>query len=375
MSSAPLAAIILAAGYSSRMGRFKPLIELEGQTISRRLIAMYRELKIDSYLVVGWQSAELRRALTIAPDQIVENPDFAEGMFSSIRAGLRALPNQPYRSFFIHPVDVPLVRPFSLQRLLAVNAQDPGAILYPCFGGRRGHPPLISISLAPSILDWQGGGGLHGFLQTHEEMAREVNLADSNILFDIDTPDTLPELERRFQSLSIPDGEECAVILQELYAVPEKVRKHCAAVAELAGEIARALKTRGADVNLDLVQAAAALHDLCKGQPQHELAAAALLREMGFPEVAGIVEKHTELGDQPDLRLETKVVFLADKLVHEERRIHLVERYDAARRKFARSAEALQGIERRQNEAQQIQKEFEDRLGFGLDQVVFKRLE
>jgi CTP:molybdopterin cytidylyltransferase MocA len=92
-------------------------------------------------------------------------------MFTSIKAGIRRL-NPGCHAFFIMPVDIPLVRSFTIQRILAAAKKNSAGIIYPSFMNQRGHPPLIPSGLIPPILDWNEPGGLKSFL----EMLRSLYL-------------------------------------------------------------------------------------------------------------------------------------------------------------------------------------------------------
>jgi molybdenum cofactor cytidylyltransferase len=205
MSASQIGVIILAAGYSSRMGTFKPNIKLGGVTIAERLIATYRSLDIDVYLVVGWQKEALLDNVKRSDFMVVENPIYHKGMFSSVRTGLEALKIQAYRVIFIQPVDVPLVQISTLRGLREASQKPEAKIYYPCFNSRRGHPVLILSDIIPAILEWNGEGGLKAYLITQENQAQELEVADSNILFDIDTPEDIPELLKRYNQLEKPD--------------------------------------------------------------------------------------------------------------------------------------------------------------------------
>jgi len=119
-------------------------------------------------------------------------------MFSSVQAGIRRL-NAEYEAFFISPVDIPLVSPATIRRLTEAGEENPGKIVYPVFGEKRGHPPLIPAALAPAILGWEKGGGLKAVLKSKESLAREITVPDSFILFDIDTPEDYAALLERFK--------------------------------------------------------------------------------------------------------------------------------------------------------------------------------
>lgn len=206
MSSGRHAAVILAAGLSSRMQQFKPLLPLGGETITDHIISTFLNCGIEVFLIVGHRQDELRAAIKKHDITIIENPDYRQGMFTSIQAGIRRL-EPAYQAFFIMPVDIPLVRESTIRRLLDTGAEQPDKIVYPVFGKKRGHPPLIPSSFVFPILFWQGGGGLKAFLKSQEEMALDLPVADSNILFDIDTPDDYELLLEQFHRNEIPTDE------------------------------------------------------------------------------------------------------------------------------------------------------------------------
>jgi len=131
------AAIILAAGRSSRLGWFKPLVSLGGETLVERAVSLFRAAGLSEILVVvGHRGRELRPVLRKAGVRIIENAGFQEGMLSSVSAGVRGL-GSATAAFFVLPVDVPLVRNWTVRRLLAVHEERPGSIAHPCFCGRR----------------------------------------------------------------------------------------------------------------------------------------------------------------------------------------------------------------------------------------------
>lgn len=198
--NARYAAIVLAGGLSTRMKQLKPLLPLGGATITDRVIDLFFNEGVGVYLVVGYRRDEIIAGIKKRDITIVYNPDFEKGMFSSIQAGIRGL--QPvYQSFFILPVDIPLVRPATVRRLITVALENPDNIIYPVFGGKRGHPPLIPGALATAILGWEKGGGLKAVLKSKERLALEVPVPDSSILFDIDTPEDYAALLERFKRL------------------------------------------------------------------------------------------------------------------------------------------------------------------------------
>ncbi|MDD5127983.1 MAG: nucleotidyltransferase family protein [Dehalococcoidales bacterium] len=191
-------AIILTAGLSSRMLDFKPLLPVGRETLADHVISTFLGVGVDVLLVTGWRREELVNGIKHKNIKVVDNPDYESGMFSSIKAGMSRL-SPVCRAFFIMPVDIPLVSPVTIQRLLSESSQFPDRVIYPVFDKRRGHPPLIPSNLVPSILEYGEDGGLKAILSQHKY--REVATSDSNILFDVDTPDDYQELLRRYQQL------------------------------------------------------------------------------------------------------------------------------------------------------------------------------
>jgi CTP:molybdopterin cytidylyltransferase MocA len=200
--SADIAAIILAAGLSSRMGDFKPLLPLGRATVLERVVNLFKQAGVsDIRVVVGHRAEELWPLLEGWGIRGVANPAYGEGMFTSVRAGVASL-EPGVAAFFMHPVDIPLVSPATVQALCQVRGQAGEQILYPTFQGRRGHPPLISISLAAAITSWPGEGGLKALLRRYEGQAREIAVPDEFILRDMDHPGEYARLARAWELLA-----------------------------------------------------------------------------------------------------------------------------------------------------------------------------
>jgi len=188
-----LAAVVPAAGYSRRMGAFKPLLPFDSTTVIERAIATIHDAGIETIrVVVGWQADRLIPVLERSGVPWVMNERFEEGMYSSVQMGVRSLP-AGVAAFFLLPGDMPLVRSATLTRLIAEWDARPGGILYPCHEGRRGHPPVIATAYIPTILGEAPPGGLRELLARHVEDARDIEVADPGILVDLDTPDEYQE--------------------------------------------------------------------------------------------------------------------------------------------------------------------------------------
>lgn len=201
-----LAALILAAGFSSRMKAFKPLLPLPfthgTMNPVQALCALYHAAGVDTIIVVsGHRAAEVETCAHACGARTVRNPRPEDGMFSSVCAGLDDLGGEPHSHLFVHPVDVPLVRQSTVRALMKAAQDTPEKVLIPCYAGEEGHPPLFPRIFLPMVRQWSGEQGLHGALQTLPR--RAVAMADDTILFDMDTDSAYQEACQRARRLDI----------------------------------------------------------------------------------------------------------------------------------------------------------------------------
>lgn len=370
MTQARYAAIILAAGYSSRLEQFKPLLSLGGKTIADRVISIFAQNNVDVFLVVGWNKEAMLAGIKSSRMTVVENPDYRKGMFSSVLAGVGRL-RVNYEAFFVMPVDIPLVRSATVHRLLDDASRHPHKIIYPVFDNHRGHPPLIPASLIPALLSWRQDGGLKSFLHSQRDIVREAAVCDRNILFDIDTAQDLQEAFERWRRYDVPTEAECSAIMNEIHPMPPTVRSHCLKVAAVAMVIGSRLQQRGQEIDLAMIRAAALLHDLAKGMPDHDKEAGRMLQDMGFGKVGDLVADHTDLrnADSPT-SLEAEIVYLADKFVDDDNVVSLDKRYRTNDRRFAVTPEIEADILQRKARALGVKQKVEQILGYALEENI-----
>lgn len=366
-----LAAIVLAAGASSRMGGFKPLLDLGGASVLARVVELLQASGADPVLVVtGNRASELEPVISGLGAAAVFNPEHARGMFSSLRAGLSALPPTS-EAFFLLPVDIPLVRDHTLGRLLAARAEGLGPVLLPSFRGEPGHPPLVDARLAPAILAWEGAGGLRGFWEANPELTVKVPVADRFILRDLDTPAQYQALLAELPGRPVPSHDECLALLRDLAGANDELVAHSRAVGVVALALARALGAAGRNLDQRLVLAGGLLHDVAKGAPGHAAAGEARLRDLGFPVVAPLAGGHIDLPDGPGAVLdETALVNLADKLVRGSRLVPLEERFAAKLSTHRLDAGARRSIKQRQEAAQSMARALERASGTSLGDIL-----
>jgi len=371
MTASRYAAVVLAAGLSSRMEEFKPLLSMGEETITDRVISAFLQNGVEVVLVTGWRQDELIAGIKHRDITVAENHHYNTGMFSSTRAGVSHL-NPEHRAFFVMPVDIPLVRTATIKLLLERAAEHDSKIIHPVFLGKRGHPPLIPCSLVPEITEYQGDGGLKAVLDSHAEMKVEVKVPDENILLDIDNQEDYTAALERFRRYDIPSEQECLAIM-DITETPDNVRRHCRKVAGVAAAIAEALSAAGREVDIKAVQVAAVLHDIAKGQPEHDITGGRMLGNFGFIRIGDIVALHTDLGDsETTASLEAKTVYLADKFVRDDELVTIEERYNSAAEKYGMIPETAAKIQAYRQQALRIKEEIKTLLGYSPDRIVFR---
>jgi molybdenum cofactor cytidylyltransferase len=328
MNPASAAALVLSAGFSERMGDFKPLMRLGEMTVLERAIGLFQAAGVSRiHVVVGHRAAEVIPLIESRGARSILNARYEEDMFSSVAAGAASLVEET-DAFFVLPVDIPLVRPASIRDLLRAFPPGTAAICHPTFGGRRGHPPLIGRDHVGSILTWRQVGGLAALLTRLEDHAVDVAVVDEFIHRDMDRPEDYRRLVDRLAEREVFSPAECAALLTDRLHVTPAVAAHCRAVADMAVRIGEALNRTGYSLNLRLIRAAALVHDLARGQTGHARRGAELLRDLDMLQMAAVVATHMDLPDKEEMPIrEAEVVFLADKLVREERFVGLAQRF------------------------------------------------
>ena len=364
-------AIILAAGYSRRMRRFKPLLTLGKRTVLERVVSLYRSAGVtDIRVVTGFRSQTIRSALTSLPVAVVHNPAHDEGMFASVLAGINTLA-PGVSSFFVHPVDIPLVRPHTLAMLMDAFDRLPSPVAYPVFDDKRGHPPLVDGALKAAILSHGGDGGLGALLRRFDATALDVQVADEGVLLDADTPDDFQRLETRLATSDRLTEDECRMLMEKVCKLPGPLIHHCHRVACVATALARAVNDRSGALDVHLVQSAARVHDVARMEINHAAAGAHLLHAMGFPAMAALVAIHMDIRPSQDSPLdEAQIVYLADKLVAGTTLVSLKQRFDAKLKKYGHDPKASAEIDQRQRVALTIQSKVEQLSGQTIGQLL-----
>ncbi len=360
MSGIKAAGLITAAGMSSRMGAFKPLLDLDGRPlICRTAESLLQGGTTQVVVVTGRNGAAVQQALKgYSQVTVLHNAAYeTTAMYDSLCLGLRQL--QQYDAVLFLPGDVPCVRSETVRCLLEQWQEQRPDVLYPLYYNETGepvrwHPPVISGRLIPALLQYSGERGLRGALAALAKNTKELPVPDAGCTMDADYAEDYQRLCAYWPRRYYPTGKDCPAFYQ-LAGTPEAVQQHCAAVAQKAVELGQLLQQHGVSVQLDLLESAALLHDVCRTQENHGQAGAAFLRRYGLCEVADLTATHMDWPqEQPVTLNEGALLYLADKLVTGNQQVSLEQRFAEKERKFQQQPEVLKKILRRKQTALQI---------------------
>ena len=180
-----IGAVITAAGMSSRMGDFKPLLKIGSMSIVQRIVATLRQAGAENIVMVtGYNAEALEHHLAGSGIVFLRNEDYEHThMFDSAKIGLAYLADKCDRILFT-PVDIPLFTAATVTALLDSGAE----LACPMFAGESGHPLLMSDYVARKILSDSGEGGMRGAITRCGVDMTDIIVDDEGILHDADTP-------------------------------------------------------------------------------------------------------------------------------------------------------------------------------------------
>jgi molybdenum cofactor cytidylyltransferase len=187
----PLAAAILAAGESRRMGTPKALLPYHGRTFAEYLLAVTNHPRVGlKRIVVGAHSEEIRSKLGAAAENIVVNQDWQLGQLSSIQAAIRSLPSGGTAGLLLCPVDHPLVTAELIARLIDEFDATGKQIVLPTFRGKRGHPLIFAASLYPELLAASPKVGARQVVWAHTADIFELPTDEEGVVLNLNDPET-----------------------------------------------------------------------------------------------------------------------------------------------------------------------------------------
>jgi molybdenum cofactor cytidylyltransferase len=189
-----IAAVVLAAGESSRMGRPKALLPIDGVRFIEKIVSSFQSTKVGKILVVlGHNAEEMRQKIADLPVLIVVNNEYKKGQLSSLVAAIRDI-QSPQSSaevdgILVHLVDHPYVNPILVDVMIDRFYESKKLIVVPRYHGRRGHPVIFSRSLFSELLNAALDQGAKTVVHAHQKDTLEIDTEDEGVTIDIDTPE------------------------------------------------------------------------------------------------------------------------------------------------------------------------------------------
>jgi molybdenum cofactor cytidylyltransferase len=189
-----ISAVLLAAGESRRMGKFKQLLPLGGKTFVECCADNLLASRVDDVIVVtGHREADVRSAIGNRPVRFAHNPDYRDGMSSSIKRGIDAISKEAH-ACLIALADQPQIGADVINRVIEAYEQDETLIVIPAYEGRNGHPIILDLKLRDEILAIDPDEGLRQVVHAHSNEIVRVEISTDAVLTDFDFPEDYERL-------------------------------------------------------------------------------------------------------------------------------------------------------------------------------------
>jgi molybdenum cofactor cytidylyltransferase len=194
-----IVAVVLSAGESSRMGRPKALLPIDGQTFIERIVAALKQAKVGKIIVIlGHNARELQSKISHLPVEILINTDYKLGQLSSLQLAVRNLqPDLACDGMLVHLVDHPYLAPALVEEMIRRFYETNKRIIVPRYHGKRGHPVIFSNALFSELLSAPVAEGAKAVVNAHRDETLEIDTQEEGIAVDIDTPELYQQHVRR----------------------------------------------------------------------------------------------------------------------------------------------------------------------------------
>ena len=198
-----ISAVILAAGESRRMGKQnKLLLSVGGESLLVKLVKSVCTSDVGQVLVViGHEADKIRLELKDLPLSFVYNPNFSEGMTTSIKSGVKEV-SPDCDGLLICLADMPFIKTSDINKLIHAYVQnrikEKRLIVVPVFKGQQGNPVLFSSEFRNDILEHKKGSGCRGVIMNYPESVKEIEMDNDNMLLDVDTLEDYQSVSESF---------------------------------------------------------------------------------------------------------------------------------------------------------------------------------
>jgi molybdenum cofactor cytidylyltransferase len=189
-----VAALILAAGKSERMGSPKPLLRIHGRTFLEKIAEEAQSSQLHPIrTVLGHRSSEILEVLPQFQESAVINPKYELGQLSSLQCGLRSLAETSLDGVMVFLIDHPFVHRDLANQLLRAFSAKTAPVVVPSFQNRRGHPMIFASSVFEELLRAPLDQGAVAVVKRHHAQILHLEVNDPGVLIDIDTPEDYNE--------------------------------------------------------------------------------------------------------------------------------------------------------------------------------------
>ncbi len=197
-STPVIAAVVLAAGESSRMGADKPLLMYRGRTFLENIISALRKAGIGRVVVVLGHHAELiEQSIDLSSVEVVINQDYRQGQTSSLQAGLRVLARKVPNGVVLCLVDHPAISADTVQKLIQHFKSTGKPVVIPQVNGKHGHPVLVGREVFDQIAALGPEQGADTVIHQYRPQTEFVEVTDPGILIDVDDPESYLKLTQQ----------------------------------------------------------------------------------------------------------------------------------------------------------------------------------
>jgi molybdenum cofactor cytidylyltransferase len=189
-----IVAVILSAGESSRMGRPKALLPIDGVRFIEKIVTALKATRVGRIVVVlGHNAAELRQKITDLPVDLVINPDYKRGQLTSLLAAIHSIEAdkdaERVDGILVHLVDHPYISADLVDLMIERFYETKKLIVVPRYQNRRGHPVIFSRALFRELLAAPLDQGAKAVVHAHRNDTLEIDTNDEGAIIDIDTPE------------------------------------------------------------------------------------------------------------------------------------------------------------------------------------------
>jgi molybdenum cofactor cytidylyltransferase len=191
-----IVAVILSAGESSRMGRPKALLPIDGVRFIEKIVTSLQATRVGQIIaVLGHNAEEMRQKISDLPVSIVINSNYKQGQLSSLVAAIRSIQSSKNSvdGMLVHLVDHPYINAQLVDVMIERFYETKKLIVVPRYRGRRGHPVIFSSALFAELLAAPVDQGAKAVVHAHRDETLEIDTGDQGVTIDIDTPDEYRE--------------------------------------------------------------------------------------------------------------------------------------------------------------------------------------